>query len=59
MYDFKLSRGGRALYVGTHSGDYWGGAYRVQTIGGRAFTLHGFNALQHFADRNDLTVEWL
>ena len=59
MYDFKITRNGRALFVGTLCGDYWRGAYRVQTIGGRAFTLHGFNALQHFANRNDLTIEWL
>lgn len=61
MYDFKLTpkNGGRALYIGTHSGDYWRGAYRVQSVGGRAFTLHGWTAFQHFADNNGLRIDWL
>lgn len=59
MYDFQVTHNGRVLFIGTLAGDYWRGAYHVRTIGGRAFTLHGFNALEAWRKRNDLVVEWL
>lgn len=60
MHDFKLIRRGRTFCIGTYSGSYWGGDYRVQFAGGAyTFKMCGFLALQHFADRNNLTIEWL